>query len=261
VTAETAGQAAYEAFRSAVPDWVCNVPAGPWDELSPAIRAGFDAIAAQEPHAAPECDDSGDDCPAHGEPHAAPGVTSPHGAAGTPLSDYLRERGRPGVADMIEDAERDLDAAREPHAAPGPAGCECGHAQTGHAFSDDVCAVPDCPCPGYRSTPRAAPELAVVVAERDDYAARLRAADQSWTRIAVERDALRERAEAAEAAKRQAKGDLAGLEDRLAKVIAAALMAERARIRELADRTGAVCTGDEGTSHYFSALLTEAPDA
>jgi hypothetical protein len=46
------GQAAYEAFRSAVPDWVCNVPAGPWDELSPAIQAGFDAIAAQEPSAA-----------------------------------------------------------------------------------------------------------------------------------------------------------------------------------------------------------------
>lgn len=52
MSAETAGRAAYEAFRSAVPDWVCNVPAGPWDELSPAIRAGFDAIAAQEPNAA-----------------------------------------------------------------------------------------------------------------------------------------------------------------------------------------------------------------
>jgi hypothetical protein len=47
--------------------------------------------------------------------------------------------------------------------APGPAGCECGHAQTGHAFSDDVCAVPDCPCPGYRRTPRPAPELAAAV--------------------------------------------------------------------------------------------------
>jgi hypothetical protein len=70
---------------------------------------------------------------------------------------------------------------------------------------------------------------------------------------------LRERLEAAEAAKRQAKGELAALENRLAQAIAAALMAERARIRELADRSGAVCTGDEGTSHYFSALLTEGP--
>jgi hypothetical protein len=78
--------------------------------------------------------------------------------------------------------------------------------------------------------------------------------------ITAERDALRERAEAAEAAKRAAKGELADLENRLSQVIAAALMAERARIRELADRTGAVCTGDEGTSHYFSALLTEASD-
>jgi hypothetical protein len=52
MTGATPGQAAYEAFRSAVPDWVCNVPAGPWDELSPAVQAGFDAIAAQEPHAA-----------------------------------------------------------------------------------------------------------------------------------------------------------------------------------------------------------------
>jgi hypothetical protein len=78
--------------------------------------------------------------------------------------------------------------------------------------------------------------------------------------VTQQRDDLRERAEAAEAAKRQARGDLAALENRLSQAIAAALMAERARIRELADRSGAVCTGDEGTSHYFSALLTEASD-
>jgi hypothetical protein len=65
----------------------------------------------------------------------------------------------------ILDAADAYAAAQEPHAAPGPAGCECGHAQTGHAFSDDVCAVPDCPCPGYRRTPRAAPELARLRAE------------------------------------------------------------------------------------------------
>jgi hypothetical protein len=33
--------------------------------------------------------------------------------------------------------------------------------------------------------------------------------------------------------------------------------AERKRIREMADRTGAVCPGDDGTSCYFSALLEE----
>jgi histidine triad (HIT) family protein len=36
--------------------------------------------------------------------------------------------------------------------------------------------------------------------------------------------------------------------------------AERERIRELADRNGAVCTGDEGTSCYFSALIREGTD-
>jgi hypothetical protein len=39
------------------------------------------------------------------------------------------------------------------------------------------------------------------------------------------------------------------------KVMAEAVAAERERIRQLADRTQAVCTGDEGTSCYFSALL------
>jgi len=31
--------------------------------------------------------------------------------------------------------------------------------------------------------------------------------------------------------------------------------AERERIREMADRNGAVCTGDEGTSCYFADLI------
>jgi hypothetical protein len=43
------GQEAYETWRAAVPEYVCNVPAGKWDDLPPTIRAGFDAIAAQEP--------------------------------------------------------------------------------------------------------------------------------------------------------------------------------------------------------------------
>lgn len=50
----TPGHAVYETWRAAVPEFVCNVPGGPWDELSPAVRAGFDAIAAQQPHPAPE---------------------------------------------------------------------------------------------------------------------------------------------------------------------------------------------------------------
>lgn len=40
-----------------------------------------------------------------------------------------------------------------------------------------------------------------------------------------------------------------------------AATAERERIRQLAIRNGAVCTGDEGTSCYFAELIKEAPDA
>ena len=41
------------------------------------------------------------------------------------------------------------------------------------------------------------------------------------------------------------------------RLIEGAVAAERRRIRELADRVQAVCTGDEGTSHFFSALLDD----
>lgn len=52
---ETAsGRAAYEVWRAAVPDYVCNVPAGPWEDLPETIQAGFNAIAAQERPAASE---------------------------------------------------------------------------------------------------------------------------------------------------------------------------------------------------------------
>ena len=47
------GQALYEVWRAAVPDYVCNVPAGPWGDLPETIQAGFSAVAAQEPKAAP----------------------------------------------------------------------------------------------------------------------------------------------------------------------------------------------------------------
>jgi hypothetical protein len=39
------------------------------------------------------------------------------------------------------------------------------------------------------------------------------------------------------------------------------LAAERERIRQLAIRNQAVCTGDEGTSCWFSDLITEPSDA
>lgn len=47
------GRTQYEVFRAAVPDYVCNVPAGPWEELPPTIQAGFAALAAQEQQPAP----------------------------------------------------------------------------------------------------------------------------------------------------------------------------------------------------------------
>jgi hypothetical protein len=264
MTGATPGQAAYEAFRSAVPDRVCNVPAGPWDELSPAIRAGFDAIAAQGPHAAEALDER----PVIGIAVRALRMiawgSTPDLKPVDPsvIADKALAELRQLVTDAEVVAEQELFSGAQ----------ECHPGREVNLLADDEREQPDCE-PGSVDipsgerdvveilvpAPHAAPELAVVMAERDDYAARLRAADQSWTRIAVERDNLRERLEAAEAAKRAAKGELAALENRLAQAIAAALMAERARIRELADRSGAVCTGDEGTSHYFSALLTEGP--
>jgi hypothetical protein len=53
VTAATPGQAVYEVWRAAVPEIVCNVPAGKWEDLPGTVRGGFDAIAAQQPQPAP----------------------------------------------------------------------------------------------------------------------------------------------------------------------------------------------------------------
>lgn len=66
--------------------------------------------------------------------------------------------------------------------------------------------------------------------------------------------AERERAERAEA-------ELAALGGRISAVIAQAVAAERDRIRQLAVRNGAVCTGDEGTSCYFADLIGEPTEA
>lgn len=52
-SAPCSGRAAYEVWRAAVPDYVCNVPAGPWEELPETIQAGFNAVAVQEPQPAP----------------------------------------------------------------------------------------------------------------------------------------------------------------------------------------------------------------
>ena len=48
------GKTAYETWRAAVPEIVCNAPAGKWEDLPEPIRAGFDAIAAQESQPAPD---------------------------------------------------------------------------------------------------------------------------------------------------------------------------------------------------------------
>lgn len=40
------GKAVYELWRAAVPDVVCNVPGGPWEDLPVTVQAGFDAVAA-----------------------------------------------------------------------------------------------------------------------------------------------------------------------------------------------------------------------
>lgn len=42
------GKAAYEVWRAAVPDVVCNVPGGAWEDLPVTVQAGFNAIAAQD---------------------------------------------------------------------------------------------------------------------------------------------------------------------------------------------------------------------
>ena len=41
------------------------------------------------------------------------------------------------------------------------------------------------------------------------------------------------------------------------RLIAGAVTAERERIAQMADRNEAICTGSEGTSCYFSALIRE----
>jgi hypothetical protein len=45
---DLSGQAVYEIWRAAVPDWVCNVPGGRWEDLPDSVRGGFDAVAAQQ---------------------------------------------------------------------------------------------------------------------------------------------------------------------------------------------------------------------
>lgn len=107
--------------------------------------------------------------------------------------------------ETLRECARQLEAllaVREPPPAPGRAELEA-------VVRDAVMAsrehFDDLPCPvcepriaavlaavdAYAGS-QASPELAAAMADRDDYAARLAAADQSWSRLAAERDQLRE---------------------------------------------------------------------
>jgi hypothetical protein len=195
VSAATPG---YEVWRAAVPDFVCNVPGGEWEELPETIRAGFDAIAARETHAAAELGEHG-----HAE--------WPHWAEGESYAFKAGMRVRTALC-PVPLHHGDHFQVRAP-------GWTCGLALAATLVNAGVIPAPDDP------PPQPAPEL----------------------------DDTRKRAEAAER-------ELAQLADSLGASVRAAKDAERKRIRELADRTGAVCAGDEGTSFYFSALLADKPE-
>lgn len=74
-------------------------------------------------------------------------------------------------------------------------------------------------------------------ADRDDYAARLRAADQSWTKVAAERDRLRELLDeiGVMAANAPEDGDSFGLLETIAMRIAAASVPDTTPIDEWPD--------------------------
>lgn len=139
-TAATPGQAEYEAFRGAIPDWVCNVPGGKWEDLPETVRNGFAAIAAQEPTPGQVhvIDYTGRDERAqmsrgvalavHGAfregvaegarlASARPGIRPLHAADITPVPAAVHNK----AAQVVTDIDQYLEAvaAREPHAADG----------------------------------------------------------------------------------------------------------------------------------------------
>jgi hypothetical protein len=119
VTAPATGQAAYEAWRAAVPDYVCNVPAGPWEDLPKTIRAGFDAIAAQQPEPGPG---TGADVKVLAEVYwgsftADREWTAPYGALSP---DYRAEveRGIGAVVSALHPAPEQLECMASPRCRP-----------------------------------------------------------------------------------------------------------------------------------------------
>jgi hypothetical protein len=90
----TTGRAVYEVWRAAIPNWVCNVPGGEWEDLAEPVQAGFAAIAAREPGAADDLAEVvgvlrealGDDRDAEPENGEAPATHAVR------LAHYLKER-------------------------------------------------------------------------------------------------------------------------------------------------------------------------
>jgi hypothetical protein len=132
VTAAAPGQAAYEAWHAKLAEHHPVVLAlrkpQPWDLLSAEVRAEWEAAATAAVAAYIELNGA-DPVDARAviaealapQPYDVTWATGlaarePDAADGVLLSDYLRQRGRPGVAAMVEEAER---AAREPGAAGG----------------------------------------------------------------------------------------------------------------------------------------------
>jgi len=187
------GQAEYETWRAAIPDWVCNVPGGEWEDLPDTVKSGFAALAAREPQSAPG------PCPGceslrrqHAETCGEVGMLA--GALTEirdnehPYGSYARDKARAalghlhGASPEPQPAPELLSVTQERH--PG---------REVNLITDDERELPD-----YGPDPQPAPRatawrlLDEARADRDDYAARLRAADQSWTRLSLERDSLRD---------------------------------------------------------------------
>lgn len=144
--------ASYEAYVMAAPDdlnfrepdklddW--EYPA--WEA---AAQAGYETRAVQDARPAPDSRRALLDIIAEVDHLDEPG----------PAADYIRLLAEYGLGEAPHPGD-----STEPKPAPGPDVCECGHYCAHHAFSDDVCAVVDCPCTRPRPEPNPAPELAAL---------------------------------------------------------------------------------------------------
>jgi hypothetical protein len=108
-------------------------------------------------------------------------------------------------------------AAQQPEPAPDPDVCACGHYWAHHAFSDDVCAVADCPCTRPRPA-QPAPELAAAMADRAELEDAYAAAHGRVAELEAERDryrfALAQIASGAETAPDASRAGLGAIADR-----------------------------------------------